>query len=390
MSFSYPVILIALMLFFPVILPWIFTYILYFGVDFGIALYVFKKCNKKELVSPMLYLAVAMVMTNTVNMLAGYCKLGNYILGAMNAFFLYGMERCLYIQKRDQKLQKFIHQISQIAIVVNVLSFLYLLLHWKDRNIDNYTFLFGSKFNSSYILLLGIVLYYANRNRNTKNPRKLVTLLLIAYCAWFSWSLNCITAVILTLFVLAFVILPSEKFKNILRKPVLLGAVIAATGTFSIWSVYPLRVPWVQKIITEVFHRNLGLTGRLYIYSNVIELLKKRLLIGYGNGTRVVEELLGFGNSQNGMIEFILKYGIFIAIGFALIIIFYLKMPRLLVEDKSWIFFGLALGMILVSTVEVVYDSIIFYFAIYLCYYSSVDNIQKFNKHNRLHKHMVI
>ena len=77
--------------------------------------------------------------------------------------------------------------------------------------------------------------------------------------------------------------------------------------------------------------------------------------VGWGYGSPVVSEVVGYGNAQNGIMELLVRYGIVGTVGFLLVIIVLLPTPKSSAPIKDSEFVkgcvGVLYGMFVVSLV---------------------------------------
>lgn len=79
---------------------------------------------------------------------------------------------------------------------------------------------------------------------------------------------------------------------------------LICVGSFPLWSSALLSNEKIQFIVTNVMHKNISLSGRMYIYSYINRFLRERQWYGYGYSNNIVEQTLGFGNIQNWIIRY--------------------------------------------------------------------------------------
>ena len=68
----------------------------------------------------------------------------------------------------------------------------------------------------------------------------------------------------------------------------------------------------IQFFIVEILNEDLTLTGRLEIYDNDLEIISKKLFLGYGYGNShdVMYDAIKAPNTQNGLLECVLNFGV--------------------------------------------------------------------------------
>lgn len=82
-----------------------------------------------------------------------------------------------------------------------------------------------------------------------------------------------------------------------------------------------LENEYVQYFITEVMGRSLNLTGRTAIYADLGTIIQMSPYVGWGYGSSVVRQFVGYGNAQNGIMELLVTYGVIGLLGFLLVLL---------------------------------------------------------------------
>lgn len=126
------------------------------------------------------------------------------------------------------------------------------------------------------------------------------------------------------------------------------------------------------KSLLLMLKRDVSLTGRLAIYEIAIPLIMKSPIWGYGYGTTIVHDLFGFANSQNGIFDLMLNYGI------PGMVFFLLMIGNAIVVDSDWSknksLFCLAITFLLLGTIEITYGRVlIVVMALLLCYKEDME-----------------
>lgn len=372
---SYTSLCVAFLLFYPIWLPWQFTYISYLLIVSYLTIYVIKRTLKNEWYSGVLVLCISMIIMDLYNLLSGTLNIGNFILGILFAIFIYDMERIIYIKSKRNSLDEFIHQVNMISIIANIISSISVLALIENRTVDNFNYFLGDKFSCCYALVLGIILFWADNKIPIKEKhRKRIILFLLGYSLLYEIIVNCMTATILTLIVGICILIPFESIKRRMRNPLFAIISLLCVGSFPLWSSALLSNEKIQFIVTNVMHKNISLSGRMYIYSYINRFLRERQWYGYGYSNNIVEQTLGFGNIQNGLLDIVLSYGVIVAIIFIFIVTIYWKIANK-PDNSSFIFWGIMFAMIIISSIEITFSTPIFYFSLLMCrYYSNVNN----------------
>lgn len=224
--------------------------------------------------------------------------------------------------------------------------------------VTNEGYLVGNKFSLSYLHLYLIIFYYFRNKTANLHIRPKYLYLLFAYSIFISLYTECTTALLGNIFML--IIFRYEYFfcRYVLNvKVVLIFLLICAA--FPLFITYLIHVPLISYIITDILGEDLTLTGRLYIYELLPEILSNRLLFGFGigNSNGIMMFLYGKANTQNGIANSVLEIGI---IGtFALIFLIYTCLNSVKgLEQKLAVFpiYSIIFTLIAMSMVEITLD----------------------------------
>ena len=178
-------------------------------------------------------------------------------------------------------------------------------------------YLIGNKFELSYLHLQMIVLYLQMRKSNfginnvksiNKNSVFIVLCLLSLFiCA----QVDCSTGVIGVVLLFLFYLLNMDK-KKIFEKPTTFLLVLFISC--AVLLLFSNIVTWepIRYLVEDVLHKDITLTGRMQIYSNLHTIFDEHLLFGYGLGSsfEIVMRTISAPNTQNGILEVILEQGI--------------------------------------------------------------------------------
>lgn len=285
----------------------------------------------------------------------------NSILYCVCLFLIY--LTCFYCKEKKQ-LDILLKDLFNITTFYCLLSFISMAVegHSSESNIFLITYIFGSKFTTSYLFLLWISLFRINyQNKIDKYFRyKLLyiifTTLCILTCAW----LYCTTATVAAIFLFAESIFP-EKWKNFLfnKTAALIFVIIAGLVPFYINQI--LNSQKVQHIIIDIFHKSLNLTGRKVIYENLLSLIIQRPFWGFGYGNNASTHIIStIYNVQNGLCQLLVDYGLIGTVFFLVLIFNLLSRSKSAMRTKTNGMYALMYAFIICSTVEISYNFIFF------------------------------
>ena len=223
----------------------------------------------------------------------------------------------------------------------------------KD-SVDIFYFI-GNKFEVAYMHLFFVVFYYLLHCQGTTKKKKYYLFTIISlFAILISYLVECSTGIVGCL-VLVLLLIFYEKLPFLL-KPGLAILLIFIFGAFFIYYEWFLNIPFVQHVIVDVLGEDLTLTGRVYIYAKMIDLLSMQPWLGYGNGSAtfftmyyVNENLM---NTQNGLLNDFIDWGI---VGVASLLFLVVTIMKNLKLTSSQIspFVCLAYTYIILSSIEI-------------------------------------
>ena len=169
-------------------------------------------------------------------------------------------------------------------------------------------YLLGNKFTISYLHIFLAVIY--NVYHKIKKPVHNYYVLFLCLALVVSIAVQCSTSVIgvLLLFVFHYI----KILQKIIYNKIYFISLIAGSILFAFFYAYILEIPFVQYLIVDVLGEDLTLTGRIYIYNAVINVIELNPLwgMGIGNSYQLLSYLFGYPNAQNGFINLFLEQGL--------------------------------------------------------------------------------
>lgn len=136
-----------------------------------------------------------------------------------------------------------------------------------------------------------------------------------------------------------------------------------------------LENEFVQYFITEVLGRSLNLTGRTAIYDELRAIIQMSPYVGWGYGSSIVSQFVGYGNAQNGIMELLVTYGVFGTLGFLLVLIALLPGRKNRNRMEAHGLVAVLYGMFFTSLVEISFG-IMFYLMLSLASIALQGNIE--------------
>lgn len=121
-----------------------------------------------------------------------------------------------------------------------------------------------------------------------------------------------------------------------------------------------LENEFVRHFITDVLGRSLNLTGRTMIYDDLDVIIQASPYVGWGYGTSVVRDYVGYGNAQNGLMELMVTYGVIGTMSFLSVLLVLLPSRGRRMQGGAAGLVGSLYGMFFASLVEISFG-IMFY-----------------------------
>lgn len=211
---------------------------------------------------------------------------------------------------------------------------------FKARNssvggLDSTLYFSGDKFSVAYLHLIFLGVLGIKYNWKTSNRKTGIFVFLMTWIYSFiiCMKINCGTGKVGLLVFLLVSILNKQVIKKLANPWVYIINLIVLSCTY-VFSSFFMNFEIVKNFIVNFLGKDLSMTGRIGIYSGLMPILKNSLLLGYGNATRIVAEVIGYGNAQNGILHIIIQFGVIGAV--ALLYIIYKAFSSLNQNDKIY------------------------------------------------------
>ena len=210
---------------------------------------------------------------------------------------------------------------------------------------DKGNLLLGNKFNLSYLHIFSVALYANMREEKAKKVN--TTLIILWGIAFFIAITSTCTTAAVACVLFAVLNLFQEKFEKII----------------------------LNSIVAIVLIEDTTLTGRMTIYQNVLKLLMMNPWFGFGaENNYAMSHTVAMGmNTQNGLADIIVSYGV---VGACLILLLMIVSLLKRKEDYSRSYMALMYTFIIVSMVEITLGN---YFLITLALLAFVENGNRSN-----------
>ena len=317
-----------------------------------------------------------------------------YMKKIIFAIFLYGgitfISTIVHQTLLNRYIASFVYLFHLIAIYITVYAFIknrgvkqlckcligiifcYLLITDVLMLVINYNFsssaenyFVGSKFAVAYLhCFIAAIIFFIdddhkyklrlNKNTISYDVFKLLYLLYsIVICA----RVTCTTGILICIFLGALMYLPiPEKAKKFLSKPESMILVTLVINILILGSFSLLTNVYVADFIANVLGKSSTWIGRIHIYEIIMGVIKEHPFIGYGYFSDIIEEILTFGNAQNGVLKILIDSGWIGLIGYISLVYCSLRNYKKLSNNSSkniWPLISFIYCMILASIAEI-------------------------------------
>lgn len=174
-------------------------------------------------------------------------------------------------------------------------------------------YLIGNKFTVSYFHMILLALFLAqNRILKKEKNRKCFFFLLLVYSIMICYSVDCNTGVIgcIAMGGVLLIFYYGKDLCKLLENPTFFVGVFIGSTFLIVGTKVLLENELVQLVVTKVFNRSLTLTGRLQMFDVTLQAISLKPALGYGINSTYVQDVLTWGNPQNGLLKMLLDFGI--------------------------------------------------------------------------------
>lgn len=225
-------------------------------------------------------------------------------------------------------------------------------------------FLIGSKFTLVYQHIAVLAFYLLNNMSDSRSHR--LQWFLIAffsgYTAIIAILADCMTGLLGYVFFVGLWMLYDVfhvKFYRIMIMPEVIAGlmILNLVITFSFEAI--IQYPAVESFIVEVLGRSATLTGRLNIYRNFLPLTKDYLVWGFGmsNAYTVCVNVFQYADTQNCILEWVIKCGVFATAALLMTIIHTFKCLSSSPRNRKLVpLVFLVYAYLFMGTVEITFD----------------------------------
>ena len=226
------------------------------------------------------------------------------ITTALKVFFSFIFVQYVIAKRSVGVLIAYLYYVLVFYIIITDLD---ILINGTQSSGSGY--LLGNKFTVSYLHMFLAVIYKVYHKIKRPAHNYYVPLLCLALVA--AITVQCSTAVVGVLLLFAFHYI-KIAYKIILYNRAAFILLIIASILFAFFYTYILEIPFIQYLIVDILGEDLTLTGRIYIYDAVLNVLALNPLwgMGIGNSYQLLYYLYGYPNAQNGFINLFLEQGL--------------------------------------------------------------------------------
>lgn len=273
---------------------------------------IFRKEYSKQNLALIIFILIVLVTSfiNRGRLINRDVLLAGIIFSAIifEAFLLFQ-----YLEYKG-RIQRTITIIFYLTLFYVILTDVLLLLKPGLFNIYKSNYLIGDKFFVAYAHLLLIALYWhksINSQKKLRFSNKVIVCLMFILTFFISNNIESASGVVGCVFLFIFMIF-NKKLSTICSRPLIVILFLVASCVLLLFFDTILKTPVMKFIIVDVLGKDITLTGRMWIYNSIFHILPNHFWTGYGHGStfEICTKLLGAVNSQNGLLEILIQYGI--------------------------------------------------------------------------------
>lgn len=272
----------------------------------------------------------------------------SYVTGIL--FFVLYFEKLNRIGKTDLFIKYLFYLMLPFIIFSDINGFVY-----HSDGISGYQI--GNKFYLCYSNIFLATIYLLRHSLELKSHRRNIKILLLI-TFFLSIKTGCSTMIIGTLFyyMLTFIV-KGERLRFLYRPSTYLFGLFVCDILFFLFITWIMTLPIIQYIVVDILGEDLTLTGRLWMYEQLGNVLAECPLYGFGIGNAPLTTFMyGVGeNAQNGLFNMFIESGYIGTIAYLMTILLMIKQT----EKKRFYFpiISFMYMMLLLSTIEVTFTT---------------------------------
>lgn len=260
-----------------------------------------------------------------------------------------------------------------VFVLVTDISMLFINYNFSS---PSESYLIGNKFTVSYLhCFIVALLFCINNEKNRKNLFfRIFRMAFLLFSIMICRQVTCTTGILICLFMGAMTFFPIPlSIRRLLSSPIVVILITVVTNFLVLGSFSLLTNPYVENFIFNVLGKSYTWVGRLHIYAIIFDVIKVHPWIGYGYFSNIVEQVLGFGNAQNGVLKIIVDSGIVGLIGYVLLVYCSMKKNEDLSKEK-WTLTVFIYCMIIASIAEINLTDYLFFLTIAILFVVGENN----------------
>lgn len=276
-------------------------------------LLILKNSISKKLIRaciPCAILWLSLVVTTVTNMGISSRAMNAIVTGYRYVIYFFTIG--FYVHKGDYK--SIIHELYRITLLLlMIVDAVVVFSHGKgvggNEVLGNYVI--GNKFTVSWLHLFFLALYQTHKMLN--NSFSLTQFIAVGIaCSIICRLMECTTGIIgcLTIILVVTLMSLSNRFLVLFCNPLVFLAIFYSSTFLLVFSDILISDQLLSSFFLRYSHTSKLLTGRLEMYEIAILYIKKSPWVGFGINYTIVEEILGWGNPQNGILKMLLDHGI--------------------------------------------------------------------------------
>lgn len=316
------------------------------------------KCLGKSIFenkSILVYLCVVLIAT-IVNMGISTRLMTALVIGIEYVLLFVAMKALIMIRGTSRTLNGILKITVWIVLIVDLC-----VIGTRGKGIGGSSilpyYLIGNKFAVSYLHMFFLGIFLCKHAISRNFIRRIITNIIVtAFCAFICYMVDCNTGIVGCIVIgsLTFLIGRKKKVSDFLLRPATYLIIFCGLTFLLVGTQVLLNNVSFQNIISNVFNRGVTWTGRLEMFQLTLQAFYKQPIWGYGINSTYVQQILGWGNAQNGILKIMLDTGIMGIISFLIVVysVFYKARKK---ENMIKIFpiVSFLYGMAVCSTVEI-------------------------------------
>ena len=329
-----------------------------------VLLFLFLHRKLKYLINLSNPFAVMIIVSCVLNYFEKKLSIYNLNFGVLYALCAICMGAMIKYCLQKNTFLNLLHCLRKIFFIYFLISIMSMLI--QERNTMEYAF--GSKFMTSYIILLMPGLFYTQclLTNHSKDKVKFYFIVLASFFALI--YMETITGLISYL---AFIMLCifGKKILRLLSNPYFFVIAVISSLLILLTLSAILQIGGVQRIITGILHKDITLTDRMRYYSRALHVFNSgNIWFGAGYASSLLRNSIGLGsNIQNGLLQHVLSYGVLGGIAFIIICFRGLNIKCAKIPDESLGIIAVLYAFVLAAIVEVSYNHV-FLLTLFLAY----------------------